>query len=289
MRSSRSPSPLPVEEWLAFEQAIRAIDNAASRIRFGEEPLDQRGLEDLDVPFDSWLRGLDLPPKSRDFLMAWAGFFFGAPCSGGLGPADPLLGGGVREQRRGLVRGGEREARRRYGRADQLAGRGLGGRDQALGAGGRDRESRRRRHGDHSRRSDPHRGRRGGGDADQHLARAVGDPDAQRGQVGDGDGSGWPATRPRSGPWCAMWAATSTASAGTRRSSGWPPSTRRPRAISWSASGPLPEELDVTDSRAVADAVREFLPDAEVVSTDATTGTPTSSRRGPGWPTGPAR
>jgi monoamine oxidase len=78
---SRSPNPIPLEEWLGFEQAIRAIDNAASRIRFGEQPLDQRGLEDLDVPFDSWLRGLDLPAKTRDFLMAWAGFFFGAPCS----------------------------------------------------------------------------------------------------------------------------------------------------------------------------------------------------------------
>jgi monoamine oxidase len=78
---SRSPNPIPLEEWLGFEQAIRAIDNAASRIRFGEEPLDQRGLEDLDVPFDSWLRGLDLPAKTRDFVMAWAGFFFGAPCS----------------------------------------------------------------------------------------------------------------------------------------------------------------------------------------------------------------
>ncbi|MBV9007393.1 MAG: FAD-dependent oxidoreductase, partial [Solirubrobacterales bacterium] len=74
-------NPIPVEEWLAFESAIRAIDNAAARIRFGEAPLDQRGLEDLDVPFDSWLRGLELPPKTLDFLMAWAGFFFGAPCS----------------------------------------------------------------------------------------------------------------------------------------------------------------------------------------------------------------
>jgi monoamine oxidase len=74
-------NPIPVEEWLDFERAIRAIDNAAARIRFGEAPLDQRGLEDLDVPFDSWLLGLDLPPKTRDFLMAWAGFFFGAPCS----------------------------------------------------------------------------------------------------------------------------------------------------------------------------------------------------------------
>jgi monoamine oxidase len=78
---SRSANPIPLEEWLGFEQAVRAIDNAAARIRFGEEPLDQRGLEDLDVPFDSWLRGLDLPPKTRDFLTAWAGFYFGAPAA----------------------------------------------------------------------------------------------------------------------------------------------------------------------------------------------------------------
>jgi monoamine oxidase len=78
---STHPNPLPVDEWLDFERAVRAIDNAAARIRFGEAPLDQRGLEDLDVPFESWLRGLDLPRKTRDFLMAWAGFFFGAPCS----------------------------------------------------------------------------------------------------------------------------------------------------------------------------------------------------------------
>ncbi len=37
-----------VEEWPGFERAIRAIDNAAARIRFGETPLDQRGLEDLE-------------------------------------------------------------------------------------------------------------------------------------------------------------------------------------------------------------------------------------------------
>ena len=78
---STAANPVPVEEWLDFERAVRAIDNAAARIRFGEAPLDQRGLEDLDVPFDTWLRELDLPSKTRDFLMAWAGFFFGAPCS----------------------------------------------------------------------------------------------------------------------------------------------------------------------------------------------------------------
>lgn len=56
-------NPIPVDEWLAFESAIRAIDNAAARIRFGEAPLDQHGLDDLDIPFDSWLRDLELPPR----------------------------------------------------------------------------------------------------------------------------------------------------------------------------------------------------------------------------------
>ena len=78
---SAESEPDPGRGVARLRAAIRAIDNAAARIRFGETPLDQRGLEDLDVPFDSWLRGLDVPPKTREFLMAWAGFFFGAHCS----------------------------------------------------------------------------------------------------------------------------------------------------------------------------------------------------------------
>ena len=76
---STSALPIPVEEWLDFERAIRVVDNAASRLRFGEAPLDQPGLEDLDVQFADWLCALDLPPKPREFLLAWAGFYFGAP------------------------------------------------------------------------------------------------------------------------------------------------------------------------------------------------------------------
>jgi monoamine oxidase len=71
-------SPLPVGEWLAFERAIRHIDNAAARLRFAQAPLDQPGLEDLDVPFSEWLAPLELPRKTSEFILAWAGFYFGA-------------------------------------------------------------------------------------------------------------------------------------------------------------------------------------------------------------------
>jgi monoamine oxidase len=75
---STTASPLPVTEWLAFERAIRLIDNAASRLRFGQAPLDQPGLEDLDVPFSEWLAPLNLPRRTSEFILAWAGFYFGA-------------------------------------------------------------------------------------------------------------------------------------------------------------------------------------------------------------------
>lgn len=70
--------PIPVEEWMDFERAIRTVDNAASRIRFGDAPLDQEGLDELDVPFTTWLEQLELPAKTREFVLAWAGFYFGA-------------------------------------------------------------------------------------------------------------------------------------------------------------------------------------------------------------------
>lgn len=74
---SSTPLPIPVNEWLDFERAIVHIDTAAARIRFGTAPLDQKGLEDLDVPFQEWLDAIRLPGKTREFLLAWAGFYFG--------------------------------------------------------------------------------------------------------------------------------------------------------------------------------------------------------------------
>ena len=74
---SSSPLPIPVDEWLDFERAIVHIVTSAARIRFGAAPIDQKGLEDLDIPFEEWLDAVQISGKTRDFLLAWAGFFFG--------------------------------------------------------------------------------------------------------------------------------------------------------------------------------------------------------------------
>lgn len=70
--------PIPVEEWPAFERALSRINADADRIRLFEEPLGQEGLDDLDIPFTDYVDALDLPPISRDFLLAWPAFYFGA-------------------------------------------------------------------------------------------------------------------------------------------------------------------------------------------------------------------
>ena len=74
---SRSPFPIPVAEWMDFERAIVHIDTNAARLRFGDEPLDQVGLDDLDVPFEEFLDRVSPPPVTREFLLSWAGFYFG--------------------------------------------------------------------------------------------------------------------------------------------------------------------------------------------------------------------
>lgn len=74
---SNSPFPIPVDEWLDFERAITHINTQAARIRFGKEPLSQAGLEDLDISFEAFLDKLNLPRLTREFVLAWAGFYFG--------------------------------------------------------------------------------------------------------------------------------------------------------------------------------------------------------------------
>lgn len=74
----RTPFPIPVEEWPDFERAMGAIHTNAARIAFYDAPLGQPGLEDLDVPFESWLDALKLPSVTRDFILAWPTFYFGA-------------------------------------------------------------------------------------------------------------------------------------------------------------------------------------------------------------------
>jgi monoamine oxidase len=74
---STGPFPVPLEEWMAFERALTYINTNAARIRFGQEPLHQDGLEDLDIPFEDFLDRISPPPATREFLLAWAGFYFG--------------------------------------------------------------------------------------------------------------------------------------------------------------------------------------------------------------------
>lgn len=74
---SNAPFPIPVEEWLDFERAITHLNTQAARIKFGEAPLAQPGLEDLDIPFDEFIDALKLPAVTREFLLSWAGFYFG--------------------------------------------------------------------------------------------------------------------------------------------------------------------------------------------------------------------
>lgn len=72
-----SSFPVPIEEWMDMERAITYINTHAARIRFGESPLDQPGLEDLDIPLDEFLDRIDMPPFTREFIFAAASLYFG--------------------------------------------------------------------------------------------------------------------------------------------------------------------------------------------------------------------
>ncbi|MDJ1372290.1 flavin monoamine oxidase family protein [Gulosibacter molinativorax] len=75
---SNAAFPIPAAEWPALERAVARIDQDADRIRLYEEPLGQEGLDDLDIPFTEYVDTLGLAPKSRDFILAWPAFYFGA-------------------------------------------------------------------------------------------------------------------------------------------------------------------------------------------------------------------
>lgn len=74
---SHAPFPIPSEEWLDFERAITYFNTQAARINFGDSPLGQAGLDDLDIPFEQFVDALGLPALTREFLLSWAGFYFG--------------------------------------------------------------------------------------------------------------------------------------------------------------------------------------------------------------------
>jgi monoamine oxidase len=267
---STSANPIPVDEWLAFERAVRAIDNAAARIRFGEAPLDQRGLEDLDVPFDSWLRDLDLPPKTLDFMMAWAGFFFGAHCSEVSGLH--ILS---------WVAGFENSAIAWYVAVSEKLAKGTGG---LIGAMAEDSAAEIMLNAPVAAIDTSDDGvtvtiR----DGERYTARAavLATPINTWRELSApsssslGSAKAAIAQERQAGHATKIWALVRNP-VGNFYGVGWD------TKIKWLATeystpegdllvgfGTSPEELDVTDGEAVADAVREFLPDADVVSTDA--------------------
>lgn len=73
----RSTVPLPTSEWMHLERILTGISQAAQRIRFLSAPMGQPGLDDLDVPLSEWIDTFELPPRTRDFVMAWPSFYMG--------------------------------------------------------------------------------------------------------------------------------------------------------------------------------------------------------------------
>lgn len=69
-------APVPLEDAMDLERGLYEVIHAARRISFGD-PLDRQGLDDLDVSFAQFLEPLGLGPSVREYLSAWAGFFFG--------------------------------------------------------------------------------------------------------------------------------------------------------------------------------------------------------------------
>lgn len=64
------PLPLEVADLGAFERAVTAMLGAARR-HDADRPPDAQGLEDLDVPASEWVEALDLPPRVRRLLLFW--------------------------------------------------------------------------------------------------------------------------------------------------------------------------------------------------------------------------
>jgi monoamine oxidase len=69
-------APVPLDEAMELERGLFHVIEAARRIDFGR-PLDRQPLGDLDVSFADFLAPLGLARASREYLMSWAGFFFG--------------------------------------------------------------------------------------------------------------------------------------------------------------------------------------------------------------------
>lgn len=69
------PFPVPLTQIFDLERAALHLLGAASRIRTGQ-PLDQQGLDDLDIPVSDFLAPLKLPAETYDFVTTVLGFYY---------------------------------------------------------------------------------------------------------------------------------------------------------------------------------------------------------------------
>ncbi len=76
----RSERALPVDvgDLGALERAVAAL-LAAARRHDADRPPDAQGLEDLDVPAAQWVAALELPPRVRDLVLFWIAACASAP------------------------------------------------------------------------------------------------------------------------------------------------------------------------------------------------------------------
>lgn len=74
----RESFPIPAEEWPEVERAMAKILSDAGRIKLYDDPWGTQALEDLDIPFDEYVRQMNLPQITAEFILAWPTFYFGA-------------------------------------------------------------------------------------------------------------------------------------------------------------------------------------------------------------------
>jgi monoamine oxidase len=72
--------PFDVGDIAEVERAVGALLSAARR-HDPDRPPDAQGLEDLDVPATEWIARLDLAPRVRDVLLFWVAACASAPAS----------------------------------------------------------------------------------------------------------------------------------------------------------------------------------------------------------------
>ena len=265
---SSSPLPIPVGEWLDFERAIVHIDTSAARIRFGEAPIDQKGLEDLDVPFEDWLDGVQIPGKTRDFLLAWVGFFFGNHPS--QVSALHILS---------WVAGFENSAIGWYVGVSEKLGKGTGALIEAMS----DDSNAEIRLGSPVRSiedgGDVVRVTSRGGDSYSASAVVLASPLNTWSDISFspalGEAKAAAAAEKHAGQSVKVWALVKNVE-GNFYGVGWDTVLKWVATEYTVAEGSLlvgfgcsPDDLDVTNPDEVARAIKEFLPDAEVVATDA--------------------